>query len=243
MRLNSEQLWFDVIEASHHELFDLDYLFQQGQKFGAISACDDPSAEDGWERIDESVCRFEQASALPEVCWGFDLPLLFTPPKWNQRVVALVFQDPKRVPKADALEFSIATPWGFSSRRSRNKGIARKVWPCVEGLCSDGYGVYLTDAWKLFFAQGSEKKTKATQRMEGRVFALEMEALAPDLVCTFGRAAEAGLKPVKLDSDPLNLPHPNARGNFLRDFYGTSTGAYNEIGTATLSKIRMALPT
>ncbi|MGP6089672.1 hypothetical protein [Antarctobacter jejuensis] len=242
LKLNAARLWSQVIEASHSELFDFEYLRRQGQKFGEISDGTYSGGGDGWETIDKAVCRFEQASELPGKCWGFDLPLLFTPENWNQRVVALVFQDPKRVPEKDELGFSIATPWGFSSPRIRSHGIARKIWPSVEGLCSIGYGVYLTDAWKLFFAKGSGPKSKSTQMAERCAITDEMDTLNPELVCTFGRAAERGLNRATYTGKRLYLPHPNARGNTLRDFYGTCTGKYDVIGEATLNRIKQDLP-
>ena len=232
----TDGLWEDVIRHSHRDLIEPDYLIARGQEYAEISI-NDPDEIPDWPVIPKDKCRFEEAEELPERCWGFDLPLYFKPDCWNKKSVALIFQDPLRFEK-NGKAFTMAAPWLFFYPRVRMKGIAKKIWPSIEGLYARGYGVYVTDASKLFFAPNNGRKSEATQHLELSVLKKEIERLRPAHVFSFGRHPEWVLKEADLGAFKQSyFPHPNARGNYLKNFYGVASGKFDVVGQATLQKI------
>lgn len=223
-------IWSPVISTSHASLFDVEYLVGRGRYFS------DQFNEKGtldhrtWPQIPLEVCKFSQAASLPDPCAGFDLPLLFTPSDWRGEIVALVSQDPLRHPKREGSTFTIATPWGFSNRAMHKKAGNKKIWPTIEALCQTGYGVYLTDAAKLYFHHKNQGKWKETSDLENDVLRKEMDALKPKMVIALGnRAADA----LNNNTIPFSkIPHPTAREKHLMGFYGTKNGKHDEIGEA-----------
>ncbi|MEE3358303.1 MAG: hypothetical protein VX248_00030 [Pseudomonadota bacterium] len=235
VKLSIAGRWEEVIRDSHEDLIDPDYLIERGREYAEIASSDPDSIPD-WPVIPKDKCRFEQSEELPERCWGFDLPLYFQPDDWNKKTVALIFQDPLRFEK-NGKAFTMAAPWLFFYPRVRMKGIARKIWPSIEGLYTRGYGVYVTDASKLFFAPHNGKKSFATRKLELEVLKTEICRLKPERVVAFGKHPEWVLKEANLDVKQSFFPHPNARGHYLKNFYDVGSGKFDVVGQATLQKI------
>lgn len=228
-------IWEQIIRQSQDLLFDPDYLIEYGNSFRKqYQRIEDVT----WPEIDLDRCRFEQAGHIKEIYAGYDLPITFTPNDWNGKLVAVIAQDPLRKPfkGGPPSSFSIATPWGFSDPAAKMRKNNAKLWPAVEALCDAGYGVYLTDAAKLYFHPKNECKTKDTQKLEFETFKKEIKAVDPVHLVVFGNSARYQLEKMEIDDFDFH-PHIAAYGN-LKRHYKTDDETYPIIAEAIVNQIR-----
>ncbi|WP_170431068.1 hypothetical protein [Ruegeria arenilitoris] len=248
LEANRPDVWRDVIKETHASLFDPDYLFEMGDIYRrefAGERFDNPEDGSGKQSvtipvIPLSACRFPQAPKICTVRSGFDLPLLITPKEnWNREVVAFVSQDPLRKESHWPHGLSMSTPWGFSAHNVTSPG-GKKVWPAVEWLCRNGYGVYFTDVWKLYVDPGAGvTRNDITKKAEHDVFRCEVSQLKPKLLITFGNAAFYAMSGTGLP--PIDRhPHPTAYGA-LKRHYGTPDEKFSTIQNAIIEQIASKL--
>jgi len=226
-------VWEPIIEHSQHLLFNTNYLIDRGNEFrNQYLGLEDVK----WPKVDTENCHFDQASQLDSVYAGYDLPITFTPDNWNKKFISLIAQDPLRTPsKKDdqGPAFTIATPWGFSNPKAPNIAHNRKLWPSIVAICGAGYGVYLTDAAKLYFHK--HKKIDATKELEAKTFSLEMDVVKPVHTVVFGNAARNIM--ISLGEDGFDFhPHIAAYGA-LKAHYGTVDAKFDTIATALKNQV------
>lgn len=165
--------------------------------------------------IHPDQCRFKQPELVCNSRSGFDLPLLFShKANFSGNIIVLASQDPLRT-KNDDNALTMYTPWGFSSPKTRSRG-GKILWPLVEWLCEEGFGVYLTDIWKIWpTLNGSIAKHEDLIERQKRTLQSEIEAIEAQLWITLGVKAANAARQNNL-RDFLDIVHPTARPDNLR---------------------------
>lgn len=236
LEANKPDAWRGLIEATHASLFDPEYLFKMGDIYRREFAGESFDSAVTTPTIPRNVCRFSQAPEICAVQSGFDLPLLITPKEnWDGKVVAIASQDPLRKGIGWPNGLSMCTPWGFSASRVTSRG-GKILWPAVEWLCRNGYGVYFTDVWKLYVEPSTGvDKTLSTKQTEKEVFSNEIAKLDPDLWIAFGQKASSALCKAGITEIDRH-PHPTAYGS-LKKHYGTPDERFPTIQKALIEQI------
>lgn len=237
---NRPDLWNSIIRSSHSQIFDPDYLLEMGNIYRREFAGEQFETHQTIPHIPASKCGFANAEQICQINSGFDLPLLFTPKEgWNGRCVGVASQDPLRGKGWDNA-LTMCTPWGFSSPTTASRG-GKIIWPFVEWLCLQGYGVYMTDVWKLW--DSSKPPIQATEGLidvQKYAFSQEVEHLPSDLWLALGKTAEQSLSNFEVPRI-LGLPHPTARASHLKEAFNVVDAKYPTLRTAYIHKISEVL--
>lgn len=236
----NHDIWRSIIEQTQTELFAQEWLDKIGELLRDNFLHGGPEGS-GWRHIPEECCRFQNAHILTDVCSGYDIPLTFTPSgEWNGDFVGLVAQDPLRQESWFGNILSVCAPWGFEKPPAKPKGGAAKIWPLVNTLTDQGYGVYVTDIYKLYAKQDRKKLLGDIIEREERVFEAERRVVDPKLWVCFGRQSQVALRKHGVANGVDRHPHPAAWGQ-LKKHYGTETETVPDISAAIISQVLMAL--
>lgn len=226
---------YETIIPTQTNLFRESFLRRTSDFFRRQFAGQEPDSHRDWPTIQIDDCCFEQARNLPTLCAGYDQPITFSPDNWNGCFVSFVSQDPLRKPRREGQRFSVASPWGFSAPSMRKKAGNLKIWPVIEGLCERGYGVYLTDAAKLYFHDANHLKFTSTVDLEKEALRREMQAIDAACVVALGRRAEKDLKGFGIPC--VFHPHPAAYPSTIRKHYGIEHVTSSAVANAMLLDI------
>lgn len=210
--------WHDVIRASQHSLFDVEYLIDCGAQLREMYYGDRPPKGILPEVSD---LTFDQGGEFVNACSGFDMPISITPENWNGKFIVFIAQDALRKPTLKAgNRLSIGAPWNFVEASFREKRIYGVLWRIIEEICAAGHGVWVTDAFKLYaHCSSGIKKTKETEMLEQKTIIDEIHSLKPEHIVAFGNDAQGVLKEANILFDAHPHPSGNAR-SAQRKHYG-----------------------
>lgn len=158
---------------------------------------------------------FETLSVDVTSITGIDVPVLVSSGNVsNQKVVAIVAQDPRRDANDKMLEglpFNqpiIGTPFAIHYKQSvyPQTEVYRQI---INGLLNKRYNVYITDAHKIY--SKGQKKGRNTQ-LEIKTLENELKGIKPDYVITFGTTAKNYIEKtsyIKDIKETYSLLHPS----------------------------------
>ena len=241
--MNPVDQWEPIVVNSHRSFIEPGFLLCAGSIYAREFSGEEFSTAETIPAVERKFCFFPQAAEVVATRSGFDLPSLFMPRDgWNGEYVGLLGQDPLRRGDWWAPTLTCCNPWGLSWAGNRTKRFGKMVWSIIDGITSKGYAVYLTDLAKIFVESRSLQKTPDLVRAEQTVFKAEVSAVSPRLWVTFGGSASRGATEILGDASRLvELPHPNARGHYLRDYFALNVGSQEAIADAMLGRILFQL--
>ena len=241
-------IWEPIVVPAHAPLFKPERMRTLGNYFRT------PFDVDGslkWETtIAASDCTFSQGSEIAAWWSGFDLPLTFTPPDtaWNGKWFMILAQDPLRQIKNDPA-LTVTTPWVFHNAGQRELRFRKRVWWLADAIIKAGYGVYISDANKLYLCADKKSKvnpvkSKDTLAAERHVLTNEIRLLADqglECVVGFGNSATTASREILSDFGlkvPVNShPHPTARFFDFKAHYGTVDGGARVTANAIIAEV------
>ena len=161
---------------------------------------------------------------------GVDLPVWYNYDDASAPRVMIVAQDPLRSkkwygtkPDCFCQDAVLSTPFATHDFEHRN-GNGKRMALLIAYLIQKKFGVYLTDARKYFIDSHKTSEEYAHKHSQDykEIFKKELEVIQPDLIVSFGKAAETacvellGTSGMRL----LPLPHiaPTANGAIKRYF-------------------------
>lgn len=187
-----------------------------------------------------SDLTFDQGGEFVNACSGFDMPISITPENWNGKFIVFIAQDALKNPTLEAgNRLSIGAPWNFVQASFREKSTYGLLWRIIETICATGYGVWVTDAYKLYAYRSSGiKKTKETKMLERKTLISEMNNLSPKHIVAFGNCAQHVLKKADIKFDVHSHPSGTARGA-QKQHYGIDPATNAALEEAIKRQIRV----
>lgn len=222
-----ESQWPDFISDTQSPLFSADFLLDCGNSFR--NQFYENSGRNEFQAKLE-VCNFPGATEVLSVRSGYDLPILLTSDNFTGKYVVLMAQDPLRSTGEGLI---VGTPWGFHLEQFRTKRHYRMLWEIVIEICSHGFGVWITDASKLYVCK--KEKPLGLSEVEHNVLRTEIENLRPSHIIAMGKSAVSACKAMGFPHQ--KLAHPTARASHLRSFYSIEDAKLATIKSAILARI------
>ena len=145
---------------------------------------------------------------LHEKLAGYDLPCLIESREApSQRRIMFCAQDPLRSGPGTGITvgtfFGIDNQWLRHSRR--HYGV---VWRLIRRSVSEGYGVWVTDAMKLWCKEGIDPQLREAC---AEVLREEVRRVSPKKIVAFGWAAATTLEQLGFIDRTVHVLHPAAR--------------------------------
>lgn len=212
---------FDSISGLLCEIFDttrseLELLYKE-----VINDFD----EDGWPphfvRRDFFKSQYQDFQKIYEVSpsIAIDLPSLFEFDDGinDKPTIVILGQDSKS--DQDSEQISLGTPCGLHHKGSREiLGRTKLYFEMIVALLTLGYRVYLTDVYKVWVCDPNRpyygvKLPRADQEKFISTLKLEILAMNPVALVTWGKESANSVKDLDLNIQHLNFPHPSGAAN------------------------------
>lgn len=156
---------------------------------------------------------------------AIDLPSLFELDNGikNKPTIMILGQDSKS--DQDSEQIRLGTPYGLHHKGSREILKRTKLYfDMVTALLGLGYRVYLTDIYKVWVCDPNRsyygvKLPRSDQEKFTTSLKLEVLAMNPVAIVTWGKESANGLSKIGLDVQKFNFPHPS----------GAAAGAWKKL--------------
>lgn len=212
----NQRMWSTVIE-SQEQIFTKNSIQKMSEHFR--KGHNTPDGQHCVVDLRKSDCHLAaelKDQLFSRVC-GYDLPHSYTDEGWNGRYLAFCFQDPLRTYQANngIGGISAGVPFALSSEKNRNgfKGYGI-VWQTILATIAKGYGVWLTDARKLWINPKtplSKESEKMLNKVQRETLNDEITRLKPYKTVAFGHHAYDALTGLGIQVSSCQL-HPSVQG-------------------------------
>lgn len=150
---------------------------------------------------------------------AIDLPSLFELDNGinDKSTIVILGQDSKG--GQDSEQISLGTPYGLHHKGSREiLGRTKLYFEMIFALLTLGYRVYLTDVYKVWVCDPNRpyygvKLPRADQEKFISILKLEILAMNPVALVTWGKESANSVKDLDLNIQHLNFPHPSGAAN------------------------------
>ena len=150
---------------------------------------------------------------------AIDLPSLFELDNGinDKPTIVILGQDSKS--DQDSEQISLGTPYGLHHKGSREiLGRTKLYFEMIFALMTLGYRVYLTDVYKVWVCDPNRpyygvKLPRADQNKFISTLKLEILAVNPVALVTWGKESANSVKELDLNIQHLNFPHPSGAAN------------------------------
>ena len=150
---------------------------------------------------------------------AIDLPSLFELDNGinDKPTIVILGQDPKS--DQDSEQIGLGTPYGLHHKGSREiLGRTKLYFEMIFALLTLGYRVYLTDVYKVWVCDPNRpyygvKLPRADQEKFISTLKLEILAMNPVALVTWGKESANSVKDLDLNIQHLNFPHPSGAAN------------------------------
>lgn len=212
---------FDSISGLLCEIFDttrseLELLYKE-----VINDFD----EDGWPphfvRRDFFKSQYKDFQKIYEISpsIAIDLPSLFELDNGinDKPTIVILGQDPKS--DQDSKQIGLGTPYGLHHKGSREiLGRTKLYFEMILALLNLGYRVYLTDVYKVWVCDPNRpyygvKLPRVDQEKFTSTLKVEILAMAPVALVTWGKESANSVKTLDLNIQHLIFPHPSGAAN------------------------------
>ncbi|MBD1873377.1 hypothetical protein H6F75_07775 [Nodosilinea sp. FACHB-131] len=150
---------------------------------------------------------------------AIDLPSLFELDNGinDKPTIVILGQDSKS--DQDSEQISLGTPYGLHHKGSREiLGRTKLYFEMIVALLTLGYRVYLTDVYKVWVCDPNRpyygvKLPRIDQEKFISNLKLEILAMSPIALVTWGKESANSVKELDLNIQHLNFPHPSGAAN------------------------------
>lgn len=220
--------WTTVVRETQQPIIEFDFLKDFSQH--CRNKFHEPTKEITYRCVPTSKIVACHAQRISSIRCGYDMPIAIAPDlATSVRYIALVFQDPLRGATAPNT-LTAGVPFALGDQHMRNKKRYGFVWKLVERIVGAGFGVWVTDANKLWLNPGeadifSNDERQELDFLQSKVLLNELTQLRPRLTIAFGRSAQISLKKNGILSS--EHPHPGVYGGKpLIESYGLEKGKF-----------------
>jgi hypothetical protein len=215
----------------------------------------DDFAKDGWPshfvRRSFFKSEYQDFRKIYEIspAIAIDLPSIFELDDGinGKPTIVILGQDSKS--DQDSEQISLGTPYGLHHKGSRE--ILRRTkfyFEMIATLLTLGYRVYLTDVYKVWVCDPNRpyygvKLPRVDQNKFISALKLEILAMDPVALITWGKESANNVKGIDLNVQHLNFPHPSGAANRTWKKLMNQSPTYENKLAYWSSEISKALPT